>query len=78
MALPYYVEPEYWEESYAVGDAKIAGAVIAPSLSVSAAASRIVKWEPEPDTPETWTDIPAASGIWTDVPDTSEIWTEVA
>jgi hypothetical protein len=48
--LPYYVEPEYWEEGYAVGDA----------------------------TPETWTDIPAASGIWTDVPDTSEIWTEVA
>lgn len=41
-------------------------------------ASARLKWEPEPDTPETWTDVLSASGIWTDVPDTSETWTEVA
>ena len=193
MALPYYVEPEYWEEGYAIGDAKLVSGTASAALSVSASAARIqnvaalvaaqismsavtsvtflgqasisssltvsasgvrvreasstgkyyvdegywqpgyentatgqlavsasaslialgsatvncsaalaatvnrvqftsastaisaiftasarLKWEPEPDTPETWTDIPAASGIWTDVPDTSETWTEVA
>jgi len=56
--------------------------ILRPSASTAISAiftaSARLKWEPEPDTPETWTDIPAASGIWTDVPDTSEIWTEVA
>jgi len=27
MALPYYVEPEYWEEAYAEGDAKLISGV---------------------------------------------------
>lgn len=36
------------------------------------------KWEPEPDTPETWKAISPASGIWSDVSSASEIWTEVA
>ena len=39
--LPYYVEPEYWVEGYAEGDAKIAGASVSASLTVSAAALRI-------------------------------------
>ena len=34
--LPYYVEPEYWVEGYAEGDAKIVSATIAPSLSLTA------------------------------------------
>ena len=133
MVAPYYVEPEYWEEGYAEGDAKLVSGTASASLTVSALALRIndiaavvaadlaasataqvifaritpsatmtvsalrvrpssasvsvnaifaatarLKWEPEADTPETWTDIAAASGTWTDVPDTSEIWTEVA
>jgi hypothetical protein len=50
----------------------------ATSISAIFTASARLKWEPEPDTPDTWTDVPAVSGIWTDVPDASEIWTEVA
>jgi len=38
MALPYYVEPEYWEEGYAVGDAKIADATAPVTVSGDAAA----------------------------------------
>ena len=74
--LPYYVEPEYWVEGYAEGDAKLASA--ATSISAILTASAWFKWEPEPDAPKTWSDVSSASGIWTDVPDTSEIWTEVA
>jgi hypothetical protein len=39
----------------------------ATSISAIFTASARLKWEPEPDTPETWTDIPVASGIWTEV-----------
>ena len=65
MSLPYYVEPEYWLEGYAEGDAKIASASTA--ISVIFTANGRLKWETEPDTPETWTEIPSVSEIWTEV-----------
>jgi hypothetical protein len=41
MALPYYVEPEYWEEGYAEGDAKLVAASTQLSLDVSGDILRI-------------------------------------
>lgn len=76
MSLPYYVEPEYWLEGYAEGDAKIASASTA--ISVIFTASARLKWEPEPDSPEVWTDRPLVVATWTDISDASEIWTEIA
>lgn len=49
----------------------------ATAISAIFSANVRLKWEPEPDTPETWTDISDTSSIWTDVPDTSETWTEI-
>lgn len=65
MSLPYYVEPEYWVEGYAVGDAKISGA--STVINVTFTASARLKWETEPDVPEVWTDKPLASATWTEV-----------
>lgn len=42
MAAPYYVEPEYWIEGYAIGDAKLSGAEIAASTAVTAAGQQIL------------------------------------
>ena len=36
-----------------------------------------LKWEPNADTPETWTEIVDTSEIWTEVADTAETWTEI-
>lgn len=41
MALPYYVEPEYWVEGYAEGDAKIVDASISAALTVAANIQRV-------------------------------------
>jgi len=41
MPAPYYVEPEYWIEGYAEGDAKIASAAASVSSAVSASTERI-------------------------------------
>ena len=76
MSLPYYVEPEYWLEGYAEGDAKIASASTA--ISVIFSASGRLKWQVEPDTPETWSDVAEASNIWSGAPVASAAWTEVA
>ena len=41
MTLPYYVEPEYWVEGYAEGDAKIVDASISAALTVAANIQRV-------------------------------------
>jgi hypothetical protein len=69
MVQPYYVEPDYWLEGYALGDAVSAASVISISATTSAFGVRIVTasfnyvdqnyWEPN----YTYEGIAASSSI---------------
>ena len=72
MALPYYVEPEYWLEGYAVGDAISASCQMASALAFAARA--VEKWEPLPPTPEIWADAASASGAWAPAAGSAGSW----
>lgn len=51
----WYVDPEYWDEGYAEGDALIASATVPASFVVTAAG--VYKWTEQADTAETWTQV---------------------
>jgi hypothetical protein len=50
------------------------------SIAINAifAANVRLKWEPEPDTPETWNDIAETTETWSAIAQTSETWTNIS
>ena len=48
------------------------------ALLLSVVASAIEKWEPDPDTPEIWTQLADTGETWQDDPDTSTSWSVIS